>query len=71
MLWPADEPWLTGTDPIPLLPVAQLSTRDVSRLSLTGDADLLQVFWCPFNAHGEERNVGEHSGGAATRVPCR
>jgi hypothetical protein len=39
------------------MPVAQLYARDVPGLVLPGDSDLLQVFWCPFNAHGEERNV--------------
>jgi hypothetical protein len=53
-------PWLEDTDPIPLLPVAQLFTRDVPGLSLPEDADLLQVFWCPFDAHGEERTVAVH-----------
>ncbi|TPQ19729.1 hypothetical protein [Streptomyces sporangiiformans] len=53
-------PWLADTDPIPLMPVAQLYTRDVPGLSLPGDADVLQVFWCPFNAHGEERGVAVH-----------
>ncbi|MFF6915737.1 hypothetical protein [Streptomyces sp. NPDC012466] len=53
-------PWLTDTDPIPLMPVAQLYTRDVPGLALPGDADLLQIFWCPFNAHGQERNVAVH-----------
>lgn len=53
-------PWLTDTDPIPLLPVAQLYTRDVPGLVLPDEADLLQIFWCPFNAHGEDRNVAVH-----------
>ncbi|MFC9827760.1 hypothetical protein ACFVI5_10235 [Streptomyces albogriseolus] len=51
-------PWLTDTDPIPLLPVVQLRTQDVPGLSLPDDADVLQVFWCPFNAHGADRHVG-------------
>ncbi|CAL9421119.1 hypothetical protein C1708_23245 [Streptomyces sp. DH-12] len=53
-------PWLTDVDPIPLLPVVQLRTQDIPGLSLPDDADLLQVFWCPFNAHGADRNVGVH-----------
>ncbi|MFI0501952.1 hypothetical protein ACH3WN_03690 [Streptomyces albogriseolus] len=53
-------PWLTDTDPIPLLPVVQLRTQDVPGLSLPDDADVLQVFWCPFNAHGADRHVGVH-----------
>ncbi|OMI85716.1 hypothetical protein BSZ07_32575 [Streptomyces sp. M1013] len=53
-------PWLADTDPIPLLPVAQLRTSEVPGLTLPDDADLLQVFWCPFNAHGEDRNIAVH-----------
>ncbi|MFC8200402.1 hypothetical protein ACFUTV_34170 [Streptomyces sp. NPDC057298] len=53
-------PWLGDTDPIPLMPIAQLYARDVPGLGLPDDADLLQVLWCPFNAHGEDRNVDVH-----------
>ncbi|MER6137820.1 hypothetical protein [Streptomyces sp. NPDC001815] len=53
-------PWLGDIDPIPLMPVAQLYARDVPGLGLPGDADLLQVLWCPFNTHGEDRNVDVH-----------
>jgi hypothetical protein len=42
------------------MPVLQLCARDVPGLARPGDSDLLQVFWCPFNAHGEERNVDVH-----------
>lgn len=35
--------------PVALLPVAQLHTRDVPALRPPGDADLLQVLWCPFD----------------------
>lgn len=46
-------PWLAATDPIPLLPVAQLYRRDVPDLAAwPDDHDLLQIFWCPFDAHG-------------------
>lgn len=40
-------------DALPLIGVAQLYRRDVPDL-LAGpdDCDLLQVFWCPFDAHG-------------------
>lgn len=44
------------TDPLPLIGLAQLFRRDVP--DLTGgpdDCDLLQVFWCPFDAHGPGR----------------
>ncbi|MEE1751408.1 hypothetical protein [Streptomyces sp. SP18CS02] len=42
------------TDPLPLIGLAQLYRRDIPDL-LPGpdDCDLLQVFWCPFDAHGE------------------
>ncbi|MEU9296744.1 hypothetical protein ACFUAG_13970 [Streptomyces sp. NPDC057193] len=44
-------PWLEDTDPIPLLAVAQLYRRDVPGLGGPADRDLLQVLWCPFDAH--------------------
>ncbi|MEU9160258.1 hypothetical protein AB0D29_08245 [Streptomyces sp. NPDC048424] len=63
MLWPADEPWpvceaphgrgAPAALPRPLLAVAQLYGRDVPDLPAGPDGgDLLQVFWCPFDAHG-------------------
>ncbi|MFD6415199.1 hypothetical protein [Streptomyces sp. NPDC060194] len=40
-------------DPLPLIGVAQLHRRDVPDLAPGPDGcDLLQVFWCPFDAHG-------------------
>ncbi|WP_407555503.1 hypothetical protein [Streptomyces sp. Pv4-95] len=41
--------WPDG--PVPMLPVAQLYTRDVPSLRPPGQAgvDLLQVLWCPFD----------------------
>ncbi|MFJ7988804.1 hypothetical protein [Streptomyces sp. NPDC096351] len=44
-------PWLEDTDPIPLLAVAQLYRRDVPALGGPADRDLLQILWCPFDAH--------------------
>lgn len=35
--------------PVAMLPVAQLYTRDVPGLRPAGNADLLQVLWCPFD----------------------
>ncbi|MEV7557553.1 hypothetical protein [Streptomyces sp. NPDC089795] len=62
MLWPADEPWpvcdgphrrAPGPEPLPLVALAQLHARDVPDLPAGPDGcDLLQVFWCPFDAHG-------------------
>ncbi|MFE9861132.1 hypothetical protein [Streptomyces sp. NPDC005780] len=44
------------TDPLPMVGLAQLYRRDVPDLPAgPGDCDLLQVFWCPFNAHGPGR----------------
>ncbi|MFD5895405.1 hypothetical protein [Streptomyces sp. NPDC060366] len=41
-------------DPIPMIGVAQLYRRDIpDLLAGPGDCDLLQVFWCPFDAHGK------------------
>ncbi|MEU1622090.1 hypothetical protein ABZ479_32930 [Streptomyces sp. NPDC005722] len=34
--------------PVPMLPVAQLYLRDVPLLQPPGQADLLQVLWCPY-----------------------
>ncbi|MFI7357812.1 hypothetical protein ACIBTP_28310 [Streptomyces avidinii] len=63
LLWPADEPWpycdeLHGLydssvdewheGPNPMVPVAQLYVRDIPLLRPPGQADLLQVLWCPF-----------------------
>ncbi|WP_175408812.1 hypothetical protein [Streptomyces sp. TRM64462] len=40
-------------DPLPLMAVAQLYRRDIPDLQPGPDgADLLQVFWCPFDVHG-------------------
>ena len=35
--------------PVPMLPVAQLYLRDVPLLRPPGEADLLQVLWCPYD----------------------
>ncbi|MEU6662879.1 hypothetical protein [Streptomyces sp. NPDC046821] len=71
MLWPAGEPWpvcttahkraggyrhLPDTDPVPLLAVAQLYRRDVPGLPFPEQGDVLQVFWCGFERHGESRH---------------
>ncbi|MFF7901915.1 hypothetical protein ACIP4X_27455 [Streptomyces sp. NPDC088817] len=42
-----------ANNPLPLVGLAQLYRRDVPDLPAgPGDCDLLQVFWCPFDAHG-------------------
>ncbi|MGW5640824.1 hypothetical protein [Streptomyces sp. NPDC003832] len=35
--------------PVPMLPVAQLYLRDVPLLRPPGQADLLQILWCPYD----------------------
>ncbi|MFC9187744.1 hypothetical protein [Streptomyces cyaneofuscatus] len=42
---------------LPMLAVAQLSARDIPDLVGPEDYDLLQVFWCPFEAHGPDRTI--------------
>ncbi|MFF9984487.1 YwqG family protein [Streptomyces erythrochromogenes] len=63
LLWPADEPWPYCDEvhewheseldewregPNAMLSVVQLYVRDVPLLRPPGQADLLQVLWCPF-----------------------
>ncbi|MFE6782782.1 hypothetical protein ACFVFF_11020 [Streptomyces sp. NPDC057680] len=43
--WDAERP----DGPVPMLPVAQLYVRDVPVLRPPGQADLLQVLWCPLD----------------------
>ncbi|URM91152.1 hypothetical protein LUW75_15505 [Streptomyces sp. MRC013] len=50
-------PGLPDDEPLPLLAVAQLHTRDVPDLVGPDGADLLQVLWCPFEAHGPDGTV--------------
>jgi len=46
-------PGTSKADPLPMIGLAQLYRRDVLDLPDRPDGcDLLQVFWCPFNAHG-------------------
>lgn len=43
--------------PLPLIGLAQLFRRDIPDLPAgPDDRDLLQVFWCPFDAHGPSRH---------------
>ncbi|MFK0253153.1 hypothetical protein [Streptomyces sp. NPDC090445] len=50
------DPDVTDTDPIPLVGLVQLYRRDVPGLPPGPDGcDLLQVLWCPFEAHGPSR----------------
>ncbi|MFF3603796.1 hypothetical protein [Streptomyces sp. NPDC002463] len=50
-------PELRDEDPLPMLAVTQLHTRDVPDLVGPEGHDLLQVFWCPFEVHGPERTI--------------
>lgn len=68
MMWPASEPWPVctrpagkkhGVDPLPMLPVAQLFSRDIPGLPAPEGMDVLQLFWCGFTGHtgGHELNL--------------
>ncbi|MEV0523319.1 hypothetical protein AB0I66_07830 [Streptomyces sp. NPDC050439] len=49
-------PDIADTDPLPLVALAQLYRRDIPDLPAGPDgSDLLQVFCCPFDAHGPTR----------------
>ncbi|MER5631349.1 hypothetical protein [Streptomyces nitrosporeus] len=50
-------PGLRDDDPLPMLAVAQLYVREVPDLAGPEGHDLLQVFWCPFEVHGDDRTV--------------
>jgi hypothetical protein len=47
------------TDPVAMVPLLQLYARDAPRAFGGGDADLLQVLWCP-NDHDAENVAGGH-----------
>ncbi|MFF5495155.1 hypothetical protein [Streptomyces aquilus] len=53
-------PDIGDTHPVPLLALAQLYTRDVPNLPAPPGRDLLQVLWCPFEAHGLPRTPAVH-----------
>lgn len=54
-------PWLADTDPIPMLALAQLHRRDIPGLPAgPADTDLLQILWCPFDAHGSGYEMALH-----------
>ncbi|MFJ3927707.1 hypothetical protein [Streptomyces sp. NPDC090022] len=46
-------PEIRNEDPVPMLAVAQLWTRDIPDLRGPACHDLLQVLWCPFETHGQ------------------
>ncbi|MEU9182875.1 hypothetical protein AB0C90_40075 [Streptomyces sp. NPDC048550] len=49
-------PGMSDTNPLPMLGVAQFYRRDLPDLPAGPDGcDLLQLFWCPFDAHGPSR----------------
>ncbi|MFB8025603.1 MULTISPECIES: hypothetical protein [unclassified Streptomyces] len=50
-------PGLRDDDPLPLLAVAQLYAREIPDLVGPEGHDLLQVFWCPFEVHGDRRAI--------------
>lgn len=51
---------LQDTDPVPLLPLAQLFAKDVPDLVVPEGGDVLQVLWCPFSAHGRQATPDVH-----------
>ncbi|MFF3838258.1 hypothetical protein [Streptomyces sp. NPDC001930] len=51
-----EPPW-DGDSPVPMLPVAQLFLRDVPLLRPPGQADLLQVLWCPYDHDPDNKPV--------------
>lgn len=51
---------ITDTAPVPLLPLTQIFAQDVPSLPAPEGADLLQVLWCPFSAHGDLATPGIH-----------
>ena len=51
------DPGIGDADPIPMLAAAQLWARDIPDLTGPPGYDLLQVFWCPFEAHGPDASV--------------
>ncbi|MEU1125353.1 hypothetical protein ABZ371_17765 [Streptomyces sp. NPDC005899] len=50
-------PDLHDDAPSPMLAVAQLYAREVPDLAGPEGHDLLQVFWCPFEVHGDDRTI--------------
>ncbi|MCM2418123.1 hypothetical protein LNW72_08520 [Streptomyces sp. RKAG293] len=44
-------------EPIPLLAVAQIYKRDVPDMPVPDGMDLLQILWCPFDAHGADNGL--------------
>ncbi|MGW0787439.1 hypothetical protein ACWD04_04105 [Streptomyces sp. NPDC002911] len=50
-------PGLHDDDPLPMLAVAQLYAREIPDLVGPEGHDLLQVFWCPFEVHGDARTI--------------
>ncbi|MEU8703634.1 hypothetical protein [Streptomyces sp. NPDC048565] len=50
-------PGLHDDAPSPMLAVAQLYAREIPDLVGPEGHDLLQVFWCPFEAHGDDRTI--------------
>ncbi|MEV7770028.1 hypothetical protein [Kitasatospora sp. NPDC086791] len=50
-------PELSDDSPIPLLPVLQIFRSDAPTLGFPEGTDLLQLLWCPFDAHGEDHKI--------------
>ncbi|MGI5455448.1 hypothetical protein ACQEWB_20175 [Streptomyces sp. CA-249302] len=50
-------PELGDDEQIPMLPVLQIFQRDIPGLNFPDGSDLLQILWCPFDAHGAEKEI--------------
>jgi len=50
----AGPPW-PAECPVPMLPVAQLFLRDIPLLRPPGQADLLQILWCPYDHNPDQK----------------
>ncbi|MFF4161405.1 hypothetical protein [Streptomyces sp. NPDC001678] len=50
----AGPPW-PAECPVPMVPVAQLFLRDIPLLRRPGQADLLQIRWCPYDHDPDDK----------------
>ncbi|MFE0512263.1 hypothetical protein [Streptomyces sp. NPDC058964] len=55
---PLDIEAVDDNGPVALVPLAQLFARDVPGLMAPEGRDLVQVLWCPYDAHGSPPGPG-------------